>query len=325
MIPSHPVQNFLQHPPVHLDEVRHQTNETDLKAHDGQDGGQDEGLDVAAALTLQVKIEKPQAQGQSSGDQHAPHRREDSQGAVHRVEPDNGDSGESQERRDAADKTGRSGLGVGAHRDVDDPHFARPGLDESLQGVGVVAEDGEAQGGLAAEGTEAAGGVGDGDAGGPSHDPTAPLLEPPLEGGEVLQRGHPPVTHHDVGLAVHDGPDQPGDVLPAVLVIGVGVDDDVGAQAERRLQAGGERCCQPLVLLQPDDVVGPRFPRHLGGAVGRAVVHHQHLYPVHPRQGTGQVAQGLGEGGFFVVGGNLDDEFHKGMSNDEMTNGNYLP
>ncbi len=72
MIPSYPVQNLLQHPPVHLDEVRHQTNETDLKAHDGQDGSQDEGLNVAAALTLQVKIEKPQAQGQSSGDEHAP-------------------------------------------------------------------------------------------------------------------------------------------------------------------------------------------------------------------------------------------------------------
>ena len=272
---------------------------------------------MTATPTLQVEIEKPQAQGQSSGDEHTPHRREDPQGTVHRVEPDDGDGGESQEGGDAADEAGRSGLGVGAHRDVDDPHFARPGLDEGLQGVGVVAEDSEAQGGLAAEGTEAAGGVGDGDAGGPSHDPTAPFLEPPLEGGEVLQCGHPPVTHHDVGLAVHDGLDQTGDVLPAVLVIGVGINDDVGAQAERRLQAGGERRRQPLVLLQPDDVVGPCFPRHLGGAVGGAVVHHQHLYPVHPRQGTGQVAQGLGKGSFFIVGGNLDDEFQGQMTNDK--------
>jgi hypothetical protein len=39
------------------------------------------------------------------------------------------------------------------------------------------------------------------------------------------------VTDGDVGSAGADGLDQPRDVAAAVLVVGVGVDDDVRAQA----------------------------------------------------------------------------------------------
>ena len=64
---------------------------------------------------------------------------------------------------------------------------------------------------------------------------------------------------------------------PVVLVVGVGVDDHVGAELERRveprLEAGGEA----LVVRQPDDVVDAVRARDLDGPVGRAVVDHEPL------------------------------------------------
>lgn len=73
------------------------------------------------------------------------------------------------------------------------------------------------------------------------------------------------------------------------------------------LQADSEGNSRPLMLPQVDNVIHTQFPCYLGSAVSGAVAHYQHLYP---RQRTGEIIDGLGEGGFFVIGRDLDDEFH---------------
>ena len=69
-----------------------------------------------------------------------------------------------------------------------------------------------------------------------------------------------------------------------VLVVGVGVDDEVGARLERRVDAGRERRRQPLVAAQPDDVVDAARARDVRGAVARPVVDDQHLDHVDARR-----------------------------------------
>ena len=59
---------------------------------------------------------------------------------------------------------------------------------------------------------------------------------------------------------------------------------DVGAELERRVEAGLEACGEALVLRQPHDVVDAVLAGHLDGAVGRAVVDHQPLDRVEARQ-----------------------------------------
>ena len=68
-----------------------------------------------------------------------------------------------------------------------------------------------------------------------------------------------------------------GDVGAVVLVVGVGVDDHVGAELERGVEAGLEAGREALVVGQPDDVVDAVLARDLDGAVGRAVVDDQPL------------------------------------------------
>ena len=48
----------------------------------------------------------------------------------------------------------------------------------------------------------------------------------------------------DLGLALENGFDQCGDVVGAVLIVGIGVDDDIGLMLERFFQTNGECRCQ---------------------------------------------------------------------------------
>ena len=55
------------------------------------------------------------------------------------------------------------------------------------------------------------------------------------------------VADHHLGLAAEDRLHEDGDIFPAVLVVAVGVDDHVGAELERRVEAGLEGACEPEV------------------------------------------------------------------------------
>ena len=85
------------------------------------------------------------------------------------------------------------------------------------------------------------------------------------------------VADDHVGVAGEDRRDQLGDVAAEVLVVGVGVDDHVGAELQAGVEAGLEGRGEALVVGQPDDVVDAVLARDLDRAVGRAVVDHEPL------------------------------------------------
>ena len=131
---------------------------------------------------------------------------------------------------------------------------------------------------------------------------------------EVLDRLHLAVTDHHVGLAAHDRGHQQGHVGAVVLVVGVGVDDHVGAELEPGVEAGLEGGGQTLVVGQADDVVDAVAAGHVDRRVGRAVVDDQPLDHVEAGDLTGQPSQRGGQLGFLVVTGDLDDELHQGAN-----------
>jgi len=63
----------------------------------------------------------------------------------------------------------------------------------------------------------------------------------------VLERRRIAVADHHLGVAAHDGRDEGGDVLGAILVVGVGIDDHVGARAEAGIETGHESASEALV------------------------------------------------------------------------------
>ena len=183
-----------------------------------------------------------------------------------------------------------------------------PGLDDRLERVGVLRDDVHRDGGLAVVGAEARGRVGHVGPRGAPHHGAAHALEALLDRREVLELRDLAVADHHVGAARDDRLDQLRDVARVVLVVGVGVHDDVGAELEARVEPGLERGGEALVVREPDDVVDAVRARDVDRAVGRAVVDHEPLDRVDAGHLAGEVGERLRELLFLVLAGDLDDE-----------------
>src|SRR3546814_5375850 len=72
-------------------------------------------------------------------------------------------------------------------------------------------------------------------------DRAAQFLQPALNRTEMFIVADSTVANDDIGTSVEDRRDDPGYVFADILPVGVGVDDDVGARGERRIDARAER------------------------------------------------------------------------------------
>ena len=107
------------------------------------------------------------------------------------------------------------------------------------------------------------------------------------------------------------GPTSLDDVGAVVLVVGVGVDDHVRAELQRRVDAGLESGGQALVVRQAHEMVDAVGARDRDGVVGRAVVDDEPLDDVEALHRAGQVSERLRELVGLVEAGDLDDELHR--------------
>jgi hypothetical protein len=190
-----------------------------------------------------------------------------------------------------------------------DDHLPR--LDDRLQRVGELRDHLHLERGLAVVGTEAGRGVWHVGAGRAPDHGAAKALEALLAAREMVDRVGLAVADHHVGLARDDRSDQLGNVGAEVLVVGVGVDDHVGAELQAGIEAGLEGRGEPLVVGEADDVIDAVSPRHLDGVIGRAVVDHEPLDLFHARDLTGEVSERGRKLGGLVEAGNLNDELHR--------------
>ena len=101
------------------------------------------------------------------------------------------------------------------------------------------------------------------------------------------------------------------DLVARVLVVGVGVDDEVGAALERGVDAGRERRRQPLVAAQPDDVIDAARARDVRRAVARPVVDDQDLDDVDAGDRSRQIGERRRQRLRLVEARDLDDQFHR--------------
>ena len=187
-------------------------------------------------------------------------------------------------------------LRVGLDRHVvdRDGHLAR--LDDRLQRVGVLRDDLQLRArprGCRRGSPTSCPAPWSRDAWRTTHEPEP--LQRLLQRREVLDRHHLAVADDHVGVAGDDRLDELEDVRAVVLVVGVGVDDHVGTELQRGVEAGLEAVREALVVRQPDDVVDAVGARHLDGAVGRAVVDDEPLDGVEAGHLTGQVGERDGE------------------------------
>jgi hypothetical protein len=120
------------------------------------------------------------------------------------------------------------------------------------------------------------------------------------------------VADDHVGLAGENRRHQLRDVVPAVLVVGVGIDDHIGAQLQAGVEPGLEGGGEALVVREAHDVIDAARARDLDRAVGRAVIDHEPLDALDPRNLAREIRERRGEGVLLVVARDLDDELHTG-------------
>ena len=193
--------------------------------------------------------------------------------------------------------------------DVRDRHPLLAGLDDRLERVGELRDDRHAQRGFSRVGPEAARRVGDGGVRDLPHHPAAERLQLPLAPRHVLQLGDVAIADDEIGRAAQQRREQLADIAAGVLIVGVGVDDEIGVLLQRRVDAGHERRRQPLVPRQPHDVMDAVRARDVGGAVLGAVVDDEDLDHVDAGHGRRQVCQRGRQRVGLVQARNLDDQF----------------
>ena len=126
----------------------------------------------------------------------------------------------------------------------------------------------------------------------------------------MFRRINRTLANHNVGFPFKDRADKLGDVRAVILVVRVGVDDDVRPKMQAGVQPGHKAACQPLVALEADNVVHPKAPRLRHGAVAAAVVDDQGFNLINAVNLPGQVFQRHMERFFLIIAGNLDNQFH---------------
>lgn len=128
--------------------------------------------------------------------------------------------------------------------------------------------------------------------------------------GEVLGLVNGAFADDHVRFLFQNGAHQLFNVRTAVLVVRIGVDDDVRTQPQTCVQSGEEAPCQTFVAAEGYDVVESQLPCLLNGAVLAAVVDDEIFDGVDavdvPRQITVCQLQRF----FLVVAGNLNNQFH---------------
>ena len=211
------------------DEVAEDPDGEHQDRRDGQDRPEDNGLEVAVSPPL----DEPRAEEWAERDERADGERQ-SDSAEEPERPVGREHTQDGERVPPDVAPGRSHeprvsrLRIRPHRYPDSSERAEPGLDRRFDRIRVPVDDNQIERGLPAVGAEAGSRVERSSSARKLDDTRAQPLELALHPGELGVLVRAPVPDDDVRVSGEDRSDQVRDRGRVVLVIRVGVDDDVG-------------------------------------------------------------------------------------------------
>src|SRR5262249_47014301 len=130
---------------------------------------------------------------------------------------------------------------------------------------------------LARIGPKATGCIGDIRVGSQIYHPAADPLQPLLQGREVLNGMRLAIGNDNVSFALDNRLDQISYALAGILIVAVGIDQDVRAELESLQDPVMERLSQSHVAGVVDEVVDAQLAGDLDGTVGRTVIDNQIL------------------------------------------------
>ncbi|CDX55531.1 hypothetical protein MPL1032_20153 [Mesorhizobium plurifarium] len=181
-------------------------------------------------------------------------------------------------------------------------------MDDGFQRIGVAVEQHQPLRGVSRDGAKSAWRVLHvGSAADPNH-PTADLLQELLDRGEMLDFRYWPGADNHIRAPFQHRIDEGRNVGCMILVVGIGVDDDVRAPGQTGFDARHEGVSKTTIAGVPHDVIDTVFPGDPDRFVRASVIYHQPFDAAEAWDGPRQIAQRYRQGFGFVVARNLDNQ-----------------
>ena len=106
---------------------------------------------------------------------------------------------------------------------------------------------------------------------------------------------------------MQDRSDQFGNKLAGILIISIGIDNDVRAQPQASIQAGLECLGQPAVLRMTNNMIHAQGFGYRYRIIMAAVINNQRFQAVNARDTGRQPGQGIRQCLGFIKTGNLNN------------------
>jgi hypothetical protein len=118
------------------------------------------------------------------------------------------------------------------------------------------------------------------------------------------------VADHHIGLTIQDWGYEVGDAGLGVLVIAIGVDDNIRPEPEASVKPTLKGGSQAFIAVVAHDMVHAKLARYLYSPVGRAVIDNERFEHIHTRYRAGHISEHKRQRLLFIVAGYLHDNFH---------------
>src|SRR3954454_3158599 len=267
-------------------------------------------LDLSCAAKEQIIIEKTKHRDQTNERDEQPERGEYAQGLVHRIHAHQRGGRAFNKSEDAFEKARLSGFRVGADRNAGESDALFAHLDKHFDRVAKRRNDIQAHGRVARYGAKSAHRIGDVDPREGAHDQAAEALHHLLARRKMRDGRSLTIADDHIDAALKDRSHKLGDVGTAILVVGVGIYNDVGTKRDAAVESGAKGARQTDIDLVAQDVLDPELASDIGSTVARTVIDDQNLDHVDAGNGTRNVPHRFGQGQFLIVTRDLHDQLH---------------
>ena len=119
-----------------------------------------------------------------------------------------------------------------------------------------------------------------------------------------------PIANHNMGALFQNGLNECDNIGTAVLIIAIGIDNNIGIEFEASVKTRFECMTQTAIFWKSDNMIHTEIARDLRRAIRRTIVNDQNLDFVNTGNFARNIVNRSGQGFFFVETGNLDNQFH---------------
>gem|GEM_PF-5596821 len=118
------------------------------------------------------------------------------------------------------------------------------------------------------------------------------------------------VPDYYICLSCHNRRHEIFDIFSRVLIVGIGIDDNIGSALECVINSVGKCAPKSSIFVKKKYMMNPDFFGNFTSGIGTSIIDNLVLYRIDPGDFFGKFGYDGGKMVFFVFAGNLNNKFH---------------